>query len=569
MLIQYHTLAALTREWHDAWQGYTLTDAFSPSRDELSLAFEGPDEAVMLRLSVDPSLRFMFAASGYNRPRRNVTTLFDDALGRSLTGLSVAHRDRVVNLHLSGGLRIQVQLFGPRANVLLVDADTGHILDAFQQASPWIGKMAPASRAVPEVNTVEAFSGRWDDKRKTLEQALRRVYPLFDATLAAEVVHRTGRSTVKPADVTPDQYRAFFEAAGILEGQLAAPAPCIYWRGPVAEAFALVPLGHLEASGYTREDFDTVNHAVSVFARKQMAQRRFRAGFQPLEKGLMASARRLRAQANQMLEALTHESRADRYERWGHLLMASPNVKPTDKKRITVPNHFGEGEPVEIPLDPRLNVIENAQRYYEKARRTRQARIHAEARLEGIARHADEAERLLAALGQITTYDALERFKTSEAEWLKVFLRPEAVGEARLPFRRYTVAQGYEVWAGRSAKENDLLTLKHARKHDYWFHARGVGGSHVVLRRPNKQALPGKEVLEAAASIAAFHSQSKHSSLVPVQYAERKYVVKPKGAAPGAVRLLKEQVLLVEPRLPERSAENRRKKIVSKLDNDS
>ncbi|MEM1272048.1 MAG: fibronectin-binding domain-containing protein, partial [Bacteroidota bacterium] len=89
-----------------------------------------------------------------------------------------------------------------------------------------------------------------------------------------------------------------------------------------------------------------------------------------------------------------------------------------------------------------------------------------------------------------------------------------------------------------------------AQKHDLWFHARDVPGSHVVLRRPGPTSQPSRHALETVASIAAHYSGARHAGLAPVQYTERKYVVKPRGVPAGAVRLLREDVLLVEPRLP-------------------
>jgi predicted ribosome quality control (RQC) complex YloA/Tae2 family protein len=125
---------------------------------------------------------------------------------------------------------------------------------------------------------------------------------------------------------------------------------------------------------------------------------------------------------------------------------------------------------------------------------------------------------------------------------------PEA--SERVPFRCFSLEHDYEVWVGRNAKQNDALTFRHARKYDLWMHARGVAGSHVVLRLPNRDARPGKPILEQAAAIAAYFSKAQGSSLVPVIVTPRKYVRKPKGAATGAVAVEREDVLLVEPRLP-------------------
>jgi predicted ribosome quality control (RQC) complex YloA/Tae2 family protein len=255
-----------------------------------------------------------------------------------------------------------------------------------------------------------------------------------------------------------------------------------------------------------------------------------------------------------MLEELSHESRADRYERWGHLLMATPDV-PADADRVTLPDLFaGEdaGAPsVTIPLDPGRSAVENAQRYYDRARRTRRAREEAEGRLLEAEARAREAERLLDLLRRVERLPDLEAFRRAEAAALAPFAGTDEEGEDRVPFRRFALPGGYEVWVGRNARQNDLLTFRYARKHDRWLHARGVAGSHAVLRVPNRQAVPPRPVLEGAAAIAAYFSKARGSSLVPVIVAERKHVRKPRGAAPGAVVVEREEVLLVEPGLPE------------------
>jgi len=122
--------------------------------------------------------------------------------------------------------------------------------------------------------------------------------------------------------------------------------------------------------------------------------------------------------------------------------------------------------------------------------------------------------------------------------------------DLEVPFRRYMLADGYEVWVGRNARQNDRLTLQYARKYDLWMHARGVGGSHTVLRLPGKSVHPPAAVVEQAAAIAAYFSKARTSSMVPVIVTERKYVRKPRKSRPGTVIVERERVLLVEPVLP-------------------
>jgi len=123
--------------------------------------------------------------------------------------------------------------------------------------------------------------------------------------------------------------------------------------------------------------------------------------------------------------------------------------------------------------------------------------------------------------------------------------------------RRFELAGGWIVLVGRSNKENDVLTHRVARPNDLWLHARGVAGSHVVLRREGHRDKPPKSIIEEAARIAAYYSKGRTSSMVPVICTEKRYVRKPRRATPGLAVCMREKVLLVEPRLPEEGARGR------------
>ena len=119
------------------------------------------------------------------------------------------------------------------------------------------------------------------------------------------------------------------------------------------------------------------------------------------------------------------------------------------------------------------------------------------------------------------------------------------------PFRRFDLGEGFEVWVGKNARQNHDLTFHASQPYDLWLHARGVPGAHTVLHRPNRDAEPGKRRRYVAAAIAAHYSKSKGSDVAPVMMTERKYVTSPTGADPGVVRVDREDVLMVEPGLPE------------------
>jgi predicted ribosome quality control (RQC) complex YloA/Tae2 family protein len=373
--------------------------------------------------------------------------------------------------------------------------------------------------------------------------------PLFDRALAEEAVRRAGLDPdADPSGAGEVERRELFAAAQALTDDLSRPRPVVYWRGEHAEHLALVPLA-APPPGWRAEPFATVDEAARVYARRRLAQRRFESAYHPLEGALEAAHRKRARSAEAMLEELGQPSRADRYEAWGHLLMAQAAGEGPGRDAVTLPDLLGEGAPVTVPLDPARSAVENAERYYRRARQARAARRHAEARWEAVHGEAEAAAALLARLRTLARYDDLQAFLKEEAAALARFTRPEDVGEERLPYRRFEV-QGWEVRVGRHARSNAALTTRHAGPHDLWLHARGVPGAHVVLRRPARTGVVPRPVVEAAARIAAHFSEARTQALVPVQVTERKYVRPVRGGPPGLVRVDREEVLLVEPGLP-------------------
>ena len=121
-------------------------------------------------------------------------------------------------------------------------------------------------------------------------------------------------------------------------------------------------------------------------------------------------------------------------------------------------------------------------------------------------------------------------------------------------WRQYELPGGWTVLAGRTESDNDYLSIKLAGAKDWWFHARAVAGSHVLLRARD-DAEPDRATLEAAASIAAWHSKARSGGVVPVSCTLACNVSKPRGAEPGTVTIRKERVLKVRPALPAGAAE--------------
>ena len=545
--MNYFTLHALATEWNEVFSGAIVVDVWSQSANELSLALEKGGEESTIRVHCDPRMVLLFRVEGHGRARKNTATLFEPAHGRAVSRIRSAERDRYVFIELDDGSAFQFQLFGSRPNVLLVQDDV--IEEAFLMNDSLVGKAAPEPRKAPRVGSFEAFQERWRSDRKTLSQAVSGTIPLFDRQLAEEVVHCAELDPAgAPSETSEEKQRLLFEASMQVQEDLRSPRPTVYWRGAFAEAFSLIPLRSLPED-WREEPFNSVDAALGVFSKRQLAQRRFMEAYRPLESALAKTHRKRVRSAQAMLSELENPSRADSYEARAHLLMAQAADQAAGREDITLPDILNDGAAITIKLDPALTAVENAQRFYAKARKTREARRHAEDRWKSVQRQADEAGELLEQLHALEHYADLEDFLKDNKAALAQFTGPEAIGEERLPYRRFEIG-GWEIRVGKNAKSNATLTTKLSGPHDLWLHARGVPGSHVVIRRPNKAAQVPRPIIEAAAQIAAHFSDAKTQPLAPVIVTERKYVRPVKGGPPGLVRVDREDVVMVAPGLP-------------------
>jgi predicted ribosome quality control (RQC) complex YloA/Tae2 family protein len=255
------------------------------------------------------------------------------------------------------------------------------------------------------------------------------------------------------------------------------------------------------------------------------------------------------------------------HKRIGDLLLANIANAERCGSRVRVTDYFAEDAPViELEIDEHASLQEEAARRftrYTKAKRAAQeiaarlAELNAElaalagrqAALEEIIAARDETalelfdEKRRGGKGARATGAA--RGAVSGAHRTKAQVKAaEQVAGAR----RYRSSDNYEILVGRAAKDNDQLTFKVARAHDLWLHAADYPGSHVIVRNPQRgEDVPHRTIIEAA-QLAAYFSQAKRDAKVSVHYTPRKFLSKPKGAAPGLVRMSSFRSILVEPR---------------------
>jgi predicted ribosome quality control (RQC) complex YloA/Tae2 family protein len=239
--------------------------------------------------------------------------------------------------------------------------------------------------------------------------------------------------------------------------------------------------------------------------------------------------------------------------RRAELLVANLSRVRKGMTSFTVPDFDGERDIV-IPLDPKLDARGNSEELFRQARRLARGLTELEDQRKIQREEIESADRDIERFSSLKEDRDLlalaEKVVPREIESAKLQAAKKPAAPPQSAFRRYVLPGGWEVWVGRSAKQNDELTHRLAAPRDLWFHARGAQGSHTVLRISSGKGEPPKAIVQAAAAIAAHHSKARNSKLVPVAFTEKRYVRKPRGAPVGTASIQREKVIFVEPRLP-------------------
>lgn len=288
---------------------------------------------------------------------------------------------------------------------------------------------------------------------------------------------------------------------------------------------------------------------------------------------------------------LDEANRAGDWRRFGEALLAYARQVPARAASVTLADPGDPSRTLEIELDPNVAAPANAARYFKRAAKAERGQREIPPRIEAVTREAQELRAQLAAYAGAADDEAREaamleleralfRLGTTLREQIKApqplprralgladdAAKPaakspttpaprrqgaEPPGGKLVPWR-FRTKEGWDVLIGRSSEGNDHLTVHMARPEDYWFHAHGCPGSHVVLRRGKGPNEPSKATLEEVASWAAFHSKARTAGKVSVHWTLKKYVRKPRGAKPGLVYIEREKALMVRPVEPPR-----------------
>jgi predicted ribosome quality control (RQC) complex YloA/Tae2 family protein len=545
MVGNYYTLASVADSLARLLPGSVLGRMVSQERDELVVGFEDLEQVLVI--SCRPGETTCFLHPHFSRARRNSVELLPEARGRVIESLWLPPSDRVLVLSCRDGTRLLLQLYSPRANVVLADRE-GKILNAFKHATELRGSVFEF-RGGDGLDRHDSLSDQCGTSpRASLLQVLKSWMPELGPVLCGELLVRAELDGASPAETLQrTQIMRLEREAESLRQEIRQPQPRVYLAaGKDAVLFSLVALHH--RAGAEQREFEDIHEAIRFTVYRRRSANVFLARkkdlLHRLHQTVERTARSLRGhRANQAAG-----SRGESYQLFGELLLAHLHEIPEGAPEVELPHGTGRAK---IVLDPSMSIARNAQRYFEKARTARRAAEESLTRGLFLERRSALAAEMLGAVEACPDRHHLEELMRTRRDAVEALgLTAKADEREETPFRVFVVDGGFEVWAGKNSANNELLTLRYARPNDLWFHARGSGGSHVILRTASAPGTPGKRAREQAAAIAAYYSKMRKASLVPVTVTEKKHVRKPRGAPVGTVQVERESVLFAAPALP-------------------
>lgn len=294
-------------------------------------------------------------------------------------------------------------------------------------------------------------------------------------------------------------------------------------------------------SAYADAYFTEIDTAKAFDSRAATARSRLRAMIQ-----------RQRKLKHHLQADLINHGDPDEHKKIGDLLLANVATAVRDGRKVVLTDYYSDATPeIEIEVDENTSLQDEAARRFRLYTKAKHAREEIVGRLENVDREiarldtrAGDLERII----QQRDPEALENFDKPPAAPKAAKNKPAAAASKTIPgVRRYLSTDGYEVLVGRTARDNDTLTFRMAHPNDLWMHAGDYPGSHVVVRNPTRKSIPHRTIIEAA-QLAGKFSQASEDAKVVIHYTERKFLSKPKGAAPGLVRLSRFRSLTVEPK---------------------
>ena len=551
-------IAGMVQELNTCILGGRISKIAQPESDELMLTIKSERrQQYRLLISAGASLPLIYFTD-QNKPAPLTAPNFCMLLrkhigGGKFTRIWQPGLERIINFeieHLNelGDVchkTLVVEIMGKHSNIIFCNEE-GMIIDSIKHISSQVSSVREVlpgrTYFIPETQEklnpldykssefITAVSSKPMPLAKSIYCSMTGISPL----IAEEICHRasldSGRSanSFSETELIHLEHQFDLVVDTVKSGQL---APNIVYEGQVPVDFSVVHLSQYD--DFTEEKFDTVSGMLEHYYATRNVITRIRQRSADLRRIVQTALDRNRKKYDLQQKQLKDTEKREKFRIYGELINTYGYNLEEGAKKLTCLNYYDNKE-ITIPLDETKTPQENAQHYFEKynkLKRTWEASVKLTEETKGEIEHlesistaldiARSEEDLVQIKEELTEYGYIRRHYTGKR--VKITSRPF----------HYVSSDGYDIYVGKNNFQNEDLTFKTAVGNDWWFHAKGCPGSHVIVKS-NGEELPD-QTFEEAARLAAYYSKNRGAEKAEVDYVERKFVRKVAGARPGFV----------------------------------
>ena len=567
-------IANLVHDIKTKLEGGKINKIAQPEKDELLFTVKNNRETLRLSISASASLPLVYFTDK-NKPSPltapNFCMLLRKHIGTGrIVKISQPGLERIIDFEIEhldelGDLRrkrLIVELMGKHSNIIFCKED-GTILDSIKHISAQVSSVREVLPGRPyfiphtteksdplsitEAEFIDLMHSAPLPIQKALYQKLTGISPIIGEELChiASIDGDRSANELNETELTHLYHMFSLMIDDVREGRF---TPNIVYKGGEPVEFASVPLTCFDSATYTAKTFENISQLLESYYAEKSILTRIRQKSVDLRRVVQTALERNYKKYDLQLRQLKDTEKRDKFKIYGELLNTYGYELSGGEKELKCLNYY-ENKEVKIPLDPQLSAQENAQKYfskYNKLKRTFEALTDLTAETK---QEIDHLESISAALDIAGREEDLVQIKEELSEFGFIKKRPFGAKKPKITSRpyHYRSTDGFDIYVGKNNYQNEEVTFKIANGNDWWFHAKGIPGSHVVVRTEGKE-LPDR-VFEEAGALAAWYSKGRTNEKVEIDYIQRKHVKKAAGGAPGFVIYHTNYSLMASPKL--------------------
>lgn len=503
-----------------------IAEVYTQEKDKLFLRIPSADNHnYHMIISTNPQSPFITIKHEHFKAKKNVKIFFEDFTPDVLEKIEIAQGDRIVRFTLSESYLFFV-VRGAGTNIFLVDKYSN--IHAFKKVAE--SKLEDIKVELNGLTFTDNEKWLYELVNNKNEEELKKEFNFIGKDILNELEIRGGNYKTNLNKIVDEIINAQISVG--LKENMTKPF------------FVPSTFTGLQSQFLFDDYFSALNKYFQLYytiGKDKILK-------SEIEKYIEKEMERVANKLNNLKSRIENGSKEDEYFIKANLLLSNIHRLQKGIKEIELED-FRSGTKIKVKLDEKLSPKQNVDFLFEKARSEKINFIKSKELFEATENEYKKFLLLQDKISKATTLDQLIEIK----KVLKIKMdtqKQDNEKERFFNFRHYLIDGKYHLYVGKDSKNNDLLTTKFAKQNDLWFHARSVSGSHVVLRVENTKEVIPKNIIKKAASVAAFYSKAKTSKMAPVSFTFKKYVVKKKDLDPGQVILLKEDVVLVTPEIP-------------------